>query len=160
MDSQIYQYQVSGNFFAFSSTFLKFIFLMKTSLKLPLESRQGSVPRIPSIEELDPVVECAPVRSPEGVSPIDGSEREINKNINRASLNAEMNRKISYDCAHSNEEDHCSTISARPRLSSVTFGNESEIEYESNTTPSQARTVVRNSKEFDGNRSGRLSTKN
>ena len=134
---------------------------MKSNLQIPVQSRQIQVPQIPRIEDLEPSVKSPLIRSPSGFSPTDASEIEVNKNISRACFNAEMNRKMSHEYSSKGDTDLvCCDIPARPRKSSVTFGNESEIGYESNSSPGQTKTITRHSKEFDGNRSGRTSSRN
>lgn len=137
------------------------IFHMRPSLTLPVASRHVISPIIPEISELEPPVESAPLSPSGALSPTSASERVVNHNITKASLNAERNRRMSMDIAlrAEKESDHTPERALRPRISSVTFGNESEVEYTTESVLHKEESVVRHSKEFDGSRSGNPSLK-
>ena len=133
---------------------------MKGSLVLPIEARRSSSRILVPVLDSEPPVEANPPRFIE--SPTQQAslkESEIERKINDAVLNAEINRRQSTDSSvfpsSSSDEDEGKTRRRR----SVTFGNESDVEYDAEDGAHQFKTTVRLSKEFDGNRSGRRSGK-
>jgi hypothetical protein len=133
---------------------------MKGSLVLPIEARRSSSRIfVPVLDTEGPVEANSPrfIESPTQQSSL--KESEIERKINDAVLNAEINRRRSTDSivfpTSSSDEDEGKTRRRR----SVTFGNESDVEYDEEGGTQQFKTIVRLSKEFDGNRSGRRSGK-
>lgn len=132
---------------------------MKNALTLPIISRNGSTSVL--LPELSP---DAPVETIFGGGVFDGTDsqdRDINIHITEATLNAEHNRRLSQDAYDSLGD---SPVMRAPevragRKPAVSFGDECEIAYVADGTPVTADTNVRDSKDFDGNRSGRKSVK-
>ena len=136
---------------------------MKGSLLLPIESRQSrSFLYVPTLEVDQPVEAGAQVDNKE-TSPglqSESKEQEIDSRINKASLNAEFNRRMSSDFLQRDDPTPPLIEEADRGRISVKFGNESDLEYDAHASPnSEYRKTVRLSKEFDGNRSGRKSSK-
>ena len=136
------------------------IFHIMPPLSLPVPSRHLPLPIIPIIDELEPVVECTPQRISPSKVHADVHESIVDTNITKATLNAEMNRRMSLDFSEGEQNGAGSvTPELRPRVNSITFGDESEIEFDAVLSPRLVKRTVRRSKEFDGNRSGRPSSK-
>ena len=137
---------------------------MSGSIFLPIESRKScSVLLVPSLDVDQPVeavsAELKTITSP--VSKNESKEAEIDNRINRASFNAEYNRRMSSDKIQREETTPSPPGRGFDRdRAIVQFGNESDLEYDADGSPNgEFKRTVRISKEFDGNRSGRKSLK-
>ena len=131
---------------------------MKGSLLLPIDSRKTSLIQVPKLDSDSPV-ENVPSVSLHSDIPDSSEIREtiLEHAINRATTNAELNQLISSTFC---PETSPSKLGDGRRSSlSVRFGNESDVEYDTEGDPRLFQTTVRSSKEFDGNRSGRKSAK-
>ena len=133
---------------------------MRASLSLPLPTRHVDVPLVPFINELETVVESVASSQPiifsaRPLSP----DVALNRVIIEAQFNAEANRRMSMDNLDDVEADSPIHAHESGRAKSISFGNESELEYYEEEGVVPYRTTVRFSKDFDGNRSGRPSAK-
>jgi len=126
---------------------------MSGGLRLPIKShRYDGVPFVPVITELEPVVEAVITRDVQDLL-IEGGDEEsdINAKILQARINAERNRLMSMDTTYS-DDPPSPEISPHTSRRRIRFGSESEFHYDDTSILS---TQVRDSKRFDGNRSGR-----
>ncbi len=135
---------------------------MRNSLLLPIESRRSTillaVPTLLAEEPVEAPAKLVPSDSPRPSD--DDSERNVELEISRASVNAEMNRCMSLDTDGSSDSGASPKIHRNRRENlSVKFGNESDMEYVEGDGFREYTKTVRTSKEFDGNRSGRPSLK-
>ena len=133
---------------------------MKNALSLPIASYRNHPSVSFLVSETEPPVEGGLSRDFDPFSLSDSVERLTNGQIDQASFNAELNRRVSSDSTK--RPDCCDTSLVkhkRSRVQSVSFGTESEVEYCCDETPKLIKKTVRCLKEFDGNRSGRPSVK-
>jgi len=136
---------------------------MPRKLDLPIPSRhERSVPHVPFISELEPPVEATLSRDIQDLLRGDGTEEgDINAKILQAQVNAERNRVMILSLSEAgdvNEYEETST-GGSPQTRHIRFGSESELEYDNTDASPLVTKAVHDSKEFDGNRSGRPSIK-
>ena len=138
---------------------------MKNTIFLPIESRRSnSLLCVPSVEVEEPVNAVSTGGSSNTYPgfPVEPKERQdVDSRINSASINAELNRRMSADLTGHEDGDRTPKRHVKHgEKVSVTFGNESDLEYDADCSPNcDFKKTVRGSKEFDGNRSGRKSWK-
>ena len=136
---------------------------MPPKLFLPIPSRQDHyIPHVPVISELEPPVETALNRDIQDLLQGDGTEEgDINAKILQAQVNAERNRVMVLNLSEDAETHASDSLSQGPSPSTrhIRFGSESELEYDNTDGSPVVTRAVHDSKEFDGNRSGRPSIK-
>jgi len=136
---------------------------MPSKLELPIPSRHDrSIPYVPVITELEAPVETAISRDIQDLLRGDGTEEgDINAKILQAQVNAERNRvmilSLSDDSLSLESQDE--SAGASPQTRHIRFGSESSLEYDSTDASPLVTKAIHESKEFDGNRSGRPSIK-
>ena len=134
---------------------------MPSKLELPIPSRHDrQVPYVPVITELEPPVETALSRDIQDLLRGDGTEEgDINAKILQAQVNAERNRVMILSLSEDSEIRDHGEVGNSPQTRHIRFGSESSLEYDDTDASPLVTKAIHESKEFDGNRSGRPSIK-
>ncbi len=136
---------------------------MPNKLQLPIPSRyERSAPFVPFISELETPVETSLSGDIQDLLRGDGTEEgDINAKILQAQVNAERNRIMVLSLSEDDEIQDIdrTSLGPSPTTRHIRFGSESELEYDNTDTSPLVTRAVHESKDFDGNRSGRPSVK-